>query len=189
MPEKNGFLSFGFRVFIYIFLAIAISNTLLYYAANYSIAGSYYEALVVLNVARHSAVVFSLTANAFVQAAALALIFLASLVMTHRISGPMYRFEKAAEKIAEGDLAFIINLREHDFMKPQAEGLNEAISAMRGKLAEATTYTAELKKKAADLERSLYSDGMTQEQVSGIVKGMKSDIEGIKDSLSHFKTR
>src|SRR5262245_46973304 len=44
----------------------------------------------------------------------LAGVFLVSLVVSHRIAGPLYRLEKCVEQLALGDLSFQVHLREGD---------------------------------------------------------------------------
>jgi methyl-accepting chemotaxis protein len=55
------------------------------------------------------------------------LLFLMSVMMTHRVAGPAYRIEKSLEKMLEGNFGFKIILRKNDEMKPLAKKL-EALS-------------------------------------------------------------
>jgi len=45
-------------------------------------------------------------------------------VLTHRVAGPLYRFERTIDKMALGDLDFNIKLRKHDEGKDLAEAVN-----------------------------------------------------------------
>ncbi len=51
-----------------------------------------------------------------------------SFYLTHRLAGPLYRFEKSAAEIHEGNLALRIRLRSGDDLQELAEMLNKALS-------------------------------------------------------------
>jgi len=52
------------------------------------------------------------------------LLILAAMMITHRIAGPLFRFEKALDNMIAGNLNDIIHLREHDEGKDLAEKIN-----------------------------------------------------------------
>lgn len=72
----------------------------------------------------------------------LALLFLLLLVLavyrgvlhSHRIAGPVYRFRKVCERMAQGDLSGEVHLRRHDRMKDLAMVFNEMIRGLKERL-------------------------------------------------------
>jgi len=58
----------------------------------------------------------------------------AVLFISHKIAGPMFRFEKELKAIGEGDLTKIIRLRKNDEIKDMAESLNEMTTNIHRKL-------------------------------------------------------
>jgi methyl-accepting chemotaxis protein len=52
------------------------------------------------------------------------LLILAAMVITHRIAGPLFRFEKALDNMIAGNLNDVIQLREYDEGKDLAEKIN-----------------------------------------------------------------
>lgn len=60
-----------------------------------------------------------------------AVIFLAGIFISHRIAGPMYRFEKSAEAIRNGDLSVNFNIRKTDEMRETAVTLEEMVESLR----------------------------------------------------------
>lgn len=52
------------------------------------------------------------------------LLILAAMLITHRIAGPLFRFEKALDNMVDGNLNDVIFLREHDEGKELAEKIN-----------------------------------------------------------------
>lgn len=63
------------------------------------------------------------------------IITLFSFFISHKIAGPLYRFEKDVRGLAkDGDLTRIFRLRKRDEMQELAEALNTMVSGFRGKL-------------------------------------------------------
>lgn len=58
------------------------------------------------------------------------------LYISHKIAGPLFRFEKDLNCIAEGDLRLRIRLREKDQFKDLAESLNRMTRGLNSKLVE-----------------------------------------------------
>lgn len=61
----------------------------------------------------------------------IAIIFLAGIFISHRIAGPMYRFEKSAQAIRNGDLSVNFNVRKTDEMHEDAIALEEMVESLR----------------------------------------------------------
>jgi methyl-accepting chemotaxis protein len=63
--------------------------------------------------------------------------FFSALVMlfiSHRIAGPLFRFEQDIQRIADGDLCVNIHLRRHDQLKEMAQALNLLVGSLHGKI-------------------------------------------------------
>jgi methyl-accepting chemotaxis protein len=58
-----------------------------------------------------------------------------TLFVSHRIAGPLFRFEKELKQIGKGDLTKKVILRRKDQMTDMAESLNEMVSGLHDKLA------------------------------------------------------
>ncbi|MCM2286824.1 MAG: HAMP domain-containing protein [Desulfobacula sp.] len=71
-----------------------------------------------------------------------------TLFVSHRIAGPMFRFEQDIKKIASGDLLVRIHLRQTDQFAEMAKAFNEMASSLHGKLS----------KMDQDLDKLLISD-------------------------------
>jgi methyl-accepting chemotaxis protein len=66
-----------------------------------------------------------LTANWFLLVIGGGFVMLASLLLSHRIAGPLYRFETTLDNMKKGHLDNTINLREKDEGKELARKINE----------------------------------------------------------------
>jgi len=93
-----------------------------------------------------------------------------SIFITHRLAGPLYRFESTAQRIIEGDLSTGIHLRGRDDMAHFADLFNQAIDNINGALAE-----------MRDAEREM-AKALTHMRSDPAVKGMKS-LSGSIDLL------
>lgn len=58
----------------------------------------------------------------------------AVLFISHKIAGPMFRFEKELKLIGDGDLTKIIRLRKNDQITDMAESLNEMTANLHQKV-------------------------------------------------------
>ncbi len=69
----------------------------------------------------------------------LGLISVATIIVTlfisHRLAGPLFRFEKEIREIGEGNLNKNIHLRKNDQVKAMADDLNRMCESLRGKIA------------------------------------------------------
>jgi methyl-accepting chemotaxis protein len=63
----------------------------------------------------------------------LAVAFGLSLLFSHQIAGPIYRFEETFKELKKGNLNVHIRLRKNDELKELAHLFNEALSALRHK--------------------------------------------------------
>jgi len=56
------------------------------------------------------------------------------LFLSHKIAGPLFRFEKELNEIGKGDLTKTIRLRKKDQCKDLAESLNNMTASLRNKI-------------------------------------------------------
>ncbi len=64
------------------------------------------------------------------------LVVIASMLLTHRFAGPVYRFERSLEEMLKGNLDFEIRLRSGDEAKELALLLNELTASLSSRLRE-----------------------------------------------------
>jgi methyl-accepting chemotaxis protein len=68
------------------------------------------------------------------------------LKLSHRIAGPVYVFAREVGRLGQGDLGARIALREKDNFRPEAEQMNESITALRARITALKELSEELKK-------------------------------------------
>lgn len=107
-----------------------------------------------------------------------------SLFLSHRVAGPLYRFERSVEEITKGNLSFRIRLRKKDEAKELAELMNRMIETL-------SSHLSQIRDVADDIEKGLLEardaiDKQTDARES-INRALRS-LEELKKALSYFKT-
>jgi methyl-accepting chemotaxis protein len=75
-----------------------------------------------------------------------------TLLVSHKIAGPMFRFNKDIEEIARGNLQKNIQIRDGDQFADVADRLNEMVQSLNGRLRKVQAELEQLSATAADLE-------------------------------------
>lgn len=88
-------------------------------------------------------------------------VFYASLLLSHRLAGPIYRFEKSAEEVAKGDLTHKVFLRTRDELVDFRDSFNAMVDTLRGKVAGDVACAFRAKKQLEEL----LDDGTLPEDV------------------------
>jgi len=132
--KKEFQFKFILKFFILILCGVLISSGLLFLFTRGTLTSSFqHSRLVVTNTT--SAI---LPAVIYTNLITLGLITLASiaviLFISHKIAGPLFRFEKELKKIGEGDLTKSIKLRKNDQITDMADSLNQMVASLHEKI-------------------------------------------------------
>lgn len=136
--------------FCFIILAGAIISTgLLLFFSQGTLTSSFHQSRLVIENT-FSAI---LPAVIYTNLITLGLISLASIVVTlfvsHKMAGPLFRFEKELKEIGEGDLTKSIKLRKKDQMTDIAESLDKMTVSLHGKVVDIQTDVEQLLESAS----------------------------------------
>ena len=133
-----------------------------------------------------------LLANLVVIGATAAAGFAIMLYTSHKIAGPLYRFEKSLEEIGNGNLAHRFTLRTDDQLGELAEKLNEfnsnldnAVRSIQQSAVECETTLSEM---LAELDGSAGGLEGKEKTLREQIKKAKRELEGLKRSAGYFKT-
>lgn len=105
-------------------------------------------------------------------------IFIGGIFISHRIAGPMYRFEKSADAIAKGDLSVNFYVRKSDEMKHMAVSLEDMVESLRKDI-------DRIKIISVDFKESV--DSFALDMPQGEAKHLKEMAEEISAILSKYK--
>ena len=148
---KKGFqFKFMLRFCLVILVGAVISTALLLALSQGTLTSSFQDSRLVI---RETSTAI-LPAVLYTNLITLGLITLASILVTlfvsHKIAGPLYRFELEINQIAEGDLTRKIHLRQNDQITDIAKCLNKMTGSLNNKLGVIRNSVDELARSAAD---------------------------------------
>lgn len=129
---KLGF-SVGFQIQYCLVVAaiFIIANILLYLLMNKALSGSYLESLRTLYFLDQN-LPFYLTIMALLLTCFILILTLViTLLVSHRIAGPVFRYEAVLSQIASGEFPPHVATRDSDQLKPMVDSLNELSSKCR----------------------------------------------------------
>ena len=119
--------------FCFLLLAgVIVSTGLLFLFSQDTLTSSFQNSKLVIEITA-MAILPTIIYTSLITLALLAVAtIIVALFVSHRIAGPMFRFEKELKEIGEGDLTKKVTLRKND----QAENLAECITEMTASLHE-----------------------------------------------------
>lgn len=95
-----------------------------------------------------------------------------SVVMTHRVVGPIYRLKVAIAALKAGDFAHRVTLRQHDRFKDFAEALNGLAAGLQQAEAERKAWQQTLLAGLARLEEGLGGLGSQGQELRGLAAAL-----------------
>jgi len=116
----------------------------------------------------------------------LALLALHSVIVSHRIAGPLYRFRRVFEAVAAGDLSVRARLRKHDYLMPEADALNEMLEALAARVAGLEEEAQAVRAALADLERA--RNGGSADGLDGRLRDLGRLVDRLQAHLDPRRT-
>jgi methyl-accepting chemotaxis protein len=114
--------------------------------------------------------------------------FLVLVILSHRIAGPLYRFEKTLDEIAGGDLTYRFNLRSKDELGLIAEKLNEFASLMDGSLGRIQGEIEGLERLLAAMQTSDAAGLANGERLKAGIAEARGRLAELKKAAGYFRT-
>lgn len=106
-----------------------------------------------------------------------------TILVSHKISGPMYRLNKVMESMSTGDFSSEFHIRKSDQLQECASIFNTMIHNTKYKLSHLKSQVTSLNEKLAHL-----SDDELPENKRHILKELKSLSIELDNVINHFKT-
>ena len=108
-----------------------------------------------------------------------------SLFISHKIAGPLYRFNLTFKAIKEGIVPTPIQLRTGDYLYNEMENINQMLERLRSKLTELQEEQAHLNKSIIECK-----DTVSHSSTSELIKKMEDLAEQgkkLEEKLGYFK--
>ena len=97
------------------------------------------------------------------------------ILLSHRIAGPLYRFEKALEQLKDGDLTTVVHLRNTDQLLELQNSLNSFIETLAKRMSVIKTKLEETQ------------EALAQTKDPDLISKLKQKLNDIKDEINRFK--
>ncbi len=111
------------------------------------------------------------------------------MLMTHRIAGPMYRFEKYISEIGSGRFSSDLKIRKKDQFQNMAGSLNKMTQDLKLGLIEVNEVSEKLDKLIGQLSDSSSREILLKEDIKRIVSELKKDKQNLSRALGYFKIK
>jgi len=159
-----------------------------YAAMDRDISGGYGQALEGMRYIREAMIRNFL----YTEAAIIVLLGIAvaaiSLVMSHRIAGPLWRLEQTAKSVGEGDLTCEIHLRNTDEIKSLADQMNRMTSRLRTRAGNINTLYKLLSIDIARLKERIVMGGGSKEESLALAREILDRCKSLSSALREIKT-
>ena len=111
-----------------------------------------------------------------------------SIFVSHRIAGPVYRFERSAKVIAEGDLSLRIRLRKGDELQELADAFNQMTESLESIVFNDRKVLKRLEKVLKTLKEKLETKrAWSEEDKKHLLNEVENALEALKSVSSSFK--
>ncbi len=114
------------------------------------------------------------------------LLALHSILVSHRIAGPLYRFRKVFGAVASGDLSARATLRKGDYLGKESDSLNEMIDSLRAKIESIQSHHVETQTVLTTLKQSIEQGSIDDMQRQ--LEELHVQMEELKASIRQFRT-
>jgi len=107
----------------------------------------------------------------------------------HRFIGPVFRFEKAFERIRNGDLGFRVRLRTNDYLRLEQAELNKMIETLSDKLRRVQSAGGQALTSLDRMEKNAVSYQGRQEADMEPFADLHAHLEALMEAASYFNVR
>ena len=111
------------------------------------------------------------------------------LLMTHRVAGPMYRFEKYAQKVGSGDLLPDLRIRRKDQFQNLVGAFNKMTNDLNAGLLKVIGVSEKLDSLIEELSDNSGNEILLKEDIKKILTELKKDKQDLKKALAYFKVK
>jgi len=115
-------------------------------------------------------------------------IIIITLLMSHRIAGPLWRIEQTAKAVGSGDLALSVKLRQNDEMVPLADKMNDMISELRDYVEELRAGHELLERDITLLKERESQGDVPTEELEAVARDILAKSKSLVEKLEDMKT-
>ena len=134
--KKDFQIRFIIKFCLIVLAGVILSTALLFFFSQGTLTSSFDDSRLVIRktgIAILPAVIYT---NLITLGVVSLIMIFVTLYISHKIAGPMFRFEKEIQIIAQGDLSNMIVLRKKDQVKEMADSLDQMRKSLHQKISE-----------------------------------------------------
>jgi len=169
--------------------AVSMASLLFYFLTYRELSHDYGEAFFTLQSVKRA--IFPLLFASIQSIALLTVVSIAiavlSLFFSHKIAGPLYRFEKSLEAIGAGDLTHISRLRTGDQIQELVTTINVSASSMKQRIKDIQDALARFKTLEEELNK-MVDKGFHEKEIEAVADKLRYELNEIKRLLQNIKT-
>jgi methyl-accepting chemotaxis protein len=182
--NKTFQLNFIFRFVLLVIAGGVISGFMLYFNMSHRLAGGpeivYYKSMEALV----PAIIITQLIVGFLIIIATVLVV---LLLSHRIAGPLYRLERVAEHVGNGDLAVRVGIRQKDALMPLKSSFQKMIDKLQRKIQQFQEILNELKHIEQEFGVKVNGSHLPTDEKDHLMESMKKCVSRYEDTLKSFK--
>lgn len=111
------------------------------------------------------------------------------IFISHKIAGPLYRFEQTLADISNGNLTHRFNLRQNDQLIQLAESINKFTEAMDKRAGDMKYNAHEISRLISELQSKLSSDNkLSNKELENQLQEVSKKLQELKEAIDYFKT-
>jgi len=114
------------------------------------------------------------------------LVVIVTLLLTHRVAGPFYRFEKTMDEMIEGDISNKIYLRQKDEGKELAQKINAFNYVLGDKLAIIENFNSTTAVSAIQLKKILEESDLDIDDYSPLLSQILGSQKNIQTLINDY---
>lgn len=149
---KKGFqYQFILKYCLVVIIAMMLNSALVYLLTRDTITASYRYSQLSLEKTSDAIIPPLIGSNLGIIIAVLIVVIYVTLYVSHKIAGPLYRFEQDLKQVAEGNLGINFRLREDDQLRDFVSALNLAVGGVAERVKSIQGQVDRLREKSSSI--------------------------------------
>lgn len=185
--EKGYKADFIIKFCLLVIIGAMLSGLFLFFIWEREVGITYSRAISTL-VSVRGLLIPAIAVSILLQVVILSLVSIGlTLLVSHKIAGPIYRLEKGLEIIGQGDLTTNIRFRAKDQIHDLAESFNQMTQDLNLKVKEMMDAQSTLKMCKRRLDDEAGREELSAERIEAILRELRQEVTEIKEKLGEFR--
>jgi methyl-accepting chemotaxis protein len=110
------------------------------------------------------------------------------ILLSHRLAGPLFRFQMALDELSSGNLTLRFNLRGKDQFNDLADRINALAVVLDGRMGDIKSRSAEISGIVEDLRSASVSRPKLKEEIALPLEEIAKKLQALQEAAGYFKT-